>query len=107
MNAAPRALAIRLASRTRPRPGPNPFGYALNAGERTAECRNCVLRRRDGLQGLQRVTRIVTAISERNQMIMTKGYRLQQIHSHTCACARVRVRECCNPVTCNLWVLND
>lgn len=101
MNVAARALATRLASRTRPRPGPNSSGAELTPRARQLEIGNGGSARLAGLQGLQRRNPDVTGLIERKQPLKRNGYRLQRKRlAHVRACARVR-SGCCNPVTCN------
>ncbi len=105
MNVAARALATRLASRTRPdprpRPGPNPSGAELTPRARRLENKNGGSARLAGLQGLQRRNPVVTGLIERKQSLKRNGYRLQR---ERLAYVRIRARVrnvCCNPVTCN------
>lgn len=101
MNATARAPATRLASRTRPRPGPNPSRLPVNTARAVRMNGYGGSARLDGLQGLQRRNRLVTGLIERKQTLKRNGYKLQRNRlARVRACARVR-SVCCNSVTCN------
>lgn len=99
MNAAINARARTLAPRPGPGPAPQPGLISLNSVVAQTDCEGVKRGALAGYSRLQRVTPDVTDISEQNQHLEPRGYRLQPAapfdpHTRT----RVRVRRC-NPVT--------
>lgn len=93
MNAAITARARTLVSRTRPGPGPSPFGDALNPGESAANCKERGDATGPSYRRLQRVTHGVTVILQRNHWLKRRVTELRS--GASCAHAHARACEVC------------
>jgi hypothetical protein len=101
MHQRPTPVAATIVSRALALPRPRPISVELTPLRPCETSGYGVMRDRERLQRLQRVTLVVTGFPQRDQRLTPKGYKLQIFAGFAPTRARAREGVCCNRVTCN------